>query len=427
MANSKPLVSDDGSLVSRRIFRDPALYQLEQQYIFAHSWLYVGHESQLRNSGDFLANFMGETPVIVARGEDGHIHVSINSCSHRGVPVCRADFGNAKRFVCPYHNWSYSVEGNLMAVPQEKLCNSIDKSALGLKQVPRVEIYNGLIFACLDAAIEPLETYLGDMRYYLDCMFDRYPNGVEVIGAAHKWQLQANWKLPVENQLGDVGHGAFLHGSLLKNTPQANELEQYGLNVVPRAGHGVAVRLMPPGTPPEKCMWGIDGTAAFDPEVHAYLLQRQQEVASRLGEVRSRLRPLTYSVYPNFSYLWGNNTIRISHPRGPNNIEYWSWWVIDADAPEHIKQKLRMNYTLFFGPGGLLEQEDAEAWSQQIIGNAIEVADDAPYYYGLGLGEEKSHPEIPGLTGSCYNEHYAREFYLRWFNDIKPGLAEVKS
>ena len=418
------LVSDDGSRVNRRIFRDEQLYRCEQEQIFARSWLYVGHESQLREVGDFLSAYMGETPVIVARAEDGKVHVSINSCAHRGVPVCRSDAGKAKRFVCPYHNWSYALDGSLVAVPQEKLCQSIDKSQAGLPKVPRVEMYKGLIFASLNPDIEPLESYLGDMRFYLDCMFDRYPEGVEVIGPAHKWKLKGNWKLPVENQLGDVGHGAYLHGSLLKNTPQANELEQFGVNVVPKPGHGVAVRLMPEGTPPEQCMWGIDGIAAFDPEVHAYLLKRHQQVEARLGKIRSRLRPLTYSVYPNFSFLWGNNTLRVSHPRGPNAIEYWSWWVVDAAAPEHIKQKLRVNYTFFFGPGGVLEQEDAEAWSQQVSGNAIMVADNAPYHYGLGLGEEKSHPDMPGQTGSCYNEHYARAFYRRWRDDISRGLRE---
>lgn len=78
------------------MFRDPAIYRIEQQRIFARSWLYVAHESQLRKPGDFLANYMGETPVIVARGDDGNIHVSINSCSHRGVPVCRADSGECE-------------------------------------------------------------------------------------------------------------------------------------------------------------------------------------------------------------------------------------------------------------------------------------------------------------------------------------------
>lgn len=422
------LVSEDGSLVNRRIFRDRQLYQLEQDYIFARSWLYLAHTSQLSKPGDFLSTWMGEVPVIVARGEDGHIHVSINSCSHRGVPVCRHDSGNTKRFICPYHNWSYNVEGDLVAVPQEKIAGqALDKSCLGLKQVPRIEQYKGLIFASLDEHIEPLEDYLGDMRFYLDCMFDRYPNGIEVIGPAHKWQIRANWKLPVENQLGDVGHGPFLHGSLLKGTQQAADLEQFGLNVVPEPGHGVAVRLMDKGTPPEQCMWGIDGFAAMDPQIHEWLLQRHREIEPHLGELKSRLRPLTYGVYPNFCYLWGNNTIRVAHPRGPDEIEYWSWWVVDADAPDHIKEKLRSNYTFFFGPGGVLEQEDAEAWSQQLVGNHISAADDRPYYYGLGLGDETGHPELPGRVGSCYNEHYARAFYLRWLRDIKPGLDETES
>ena len=86
-----------------------------------------------------------------------------------------------------------------------------------------------------------------------------------------------------------------------------------------------------------------------------------------------------------------------------------------------------MNYTFFFGPGGMLEQEDSEAWSQQVIGNAIAVADDAPYYYGLGLGDARPHPELPGMVSSCYDEHYARDFYLRWRDDIAAGMAEKKS
>ena len=62
---------------------------------------------------------MCETPIILSRGQDGGIYANINSCTHRGLPVCRADHGNTKRFVCPYHNWSYSVEGNLVTIPQE--------------------------------------------------------------------------------------------------------------------------------------------------------------------------------------------------------------------------------------------------------------------------------------------------------------------
>lgn len=419
------LTDDNFSRISRSVFTSDEIYRWEKQFIFARSWLYLCHESQLPNVGDYLTTFMCETPVIVARGEDEKIHVSVNSCSHRGLPVCRSDYGNANRFVCPYHNWSYTVEGALHTVPQEKKVSTpVDKSCLGLKQVPRIECYAGLIFGSFHEQIEPLAQYLGDMRFYLDTMFDRYEGGMQVIGSAHKWRIHANWKLPVENQLGDVGHGPYLHGSLLKGTPQVEELETYGLNVVPKPGHGAAIRLLPAHFSIDQRMWGSDGMAHFDAEVLQYLTEKHREVESRLGAVRGRLKGLTYGVYPNFSMLWGNNTIRITHPRGPGMIDYWSWWMVDKNAPDHIKKKLQQNYTFFFGPGGILEQEDAEAWAEQYKGSNIDFMDQEKYYYGLGAGEEQKHPEIPGLTGSCFNELYAREFYRRWRQDIEAGLSE---
>ena len=425
MPTLQDLVSDDACHISRQVFTSSQVYQWEKQFIFARSWLYLCHESQLPRIGDYLTTYMVETPVIVARGEDGKIHVSVNSCSHRGLPVCRSDQGNSKRFICPYHNWSYTVDGALHTVPQEKkLSTPVNKHCLGLKQVPRIDNYSGLIFGSFNEQIEPLADYLGDMRFYLDCMFDRYDGGVEVIGNAHKWRIHANWKLPVENQLGDVGHGPYLHGSLLKGTPQVEELETYGLNVVPKPGHGLALRLLPGDFPVEKRMWGTDGMASLDPEVNQYLQEKHKEVEARLGAVRGRIKALTYGVYPNFSFLWGNSTIRIAHPRGPGAIDYWSWWVVEKNAPDSIKRKLRDNYTFFFGPGGVLEQEDAEAWSEQHKGSAIDFMDNERYYYGLGAGEEKKHPEIPGLTGSCFNELYAREFYKRWRRDIENGLQQ---
>lgn len=420
------LVSDDGSYIHRRIFTDPDLYELEKKHIFGKSWCYMGHESQLKKSGDFITSFIGETPVIVSRAGSGEIHVSINSCSHRGVPVCRADQGNTKRFICPYHNWTFSNTGNLISIPQErKICNKPEKSELGLKKVPRVESYKGLIFACMDEQVEPLTEHLGDMAWYLDCLFDRFDGGVEVIGAPQKWTIKCNWKLPIENHLGDVGHGPYLHGSLLQGTPAVKELEEYGLNVVPKPGHGLSVRLFPENTPDEQVMFGTDGVAGFDPEVREYLLKTHKKVSERLGEVRTRLKPLCYSVYPNLSFLWPNMSLRVSHPKGPGEIEYWSWFVIEKNAPESIKEKLRMNYTMMFGAGGLLEGEDAEAWSQQYQGSHIDYADDMKFFYGLGLGEAKAHPEIPGEVGSCFDEHYARAFYLKWRETLEQAEAQA--
>jgi phenylpropionate dioxygenase-like ring-hydroxylating dioxygenase large terminal subunit len=201
------LLNEDASLVSRRCWSDAGVYELEKRGIFRRAWLFLGHESQIRNPGDFVQAYMCETPVILARGMDGGLHASVNSCTHRGLPVCRADHGNTKRFICPYHNWSYSVEGNLVTIPQESaVANKPDKAVLGLKKVPRVASWRGMVFGCFDENVESLEDYLGDMRFYLDAFFERFPGGIEFLGAPHRWVINANWKLPVENQLGDRVH-----------------------------------------------------------------------------------------------------------------------------------------------------------------------------------------------------------------------------
>ncbi len=421
-------VSRDGSQVYRRVFRDQAVYELEREYIFGRNWLYLCHESQLANPGDYVRAYMCDTPIIVSRGDDGNIHAMVNSCSHRGLPVCRSDSGNAKRFVCPYHNWSYRSDGSLAAIPQDrKLGSESCKSALGLKKVPRVASYEGLIFGCFDERVESLDDYLGDMKFYLDSLFRRFDAGIEVVGQPLKWSLSANWKLPVENQLGDVAHGPFLHNSLLGGTDSVKEIDDYGLNCVPRPGHGAAVRLMPEDSDDGARAWGLEGIAALsgNAEYREYLLERQAMAEECIGKVGARIKGLTYGVYPNLSLLWSNSTLRVSHPRGPGEIDYWSWWLLPKDAPEGIRKLLRSNFTLMFGPGGLLEQEDGEAWSQQYNGVNISYMDDSPLHYGLGQGSEGPHPELPGQIGSCYSEHYARAFYQRWRQDIENGLRRA--
>jgi phenylpropionate dioxygenase-like ring-hydroxylating dioxygenase large terminal subunit len=418
--NVRELVNEDASLISRRCWSDKGVYALEKQGIFGKSWLFLGHESQIRAPGDFVQAYMCETPIILSRGHDGGIYANINSCTHRGLPVCRADHGNAKRFVCPYHNWSYSVEGNLITIPQEsEVSQKPDKSQLGLKRVPRVESWRGMIFGSFDESIIPLNDYLGDMRFYLDAFFDRFPGGIEFMGAPHRWVIDANWKLPVENQLGDVNHGAFLHSAIIPKEAQ-EVIEKLGHSVVTTPGHGATFRLMPEGTPIDDIAWGMEAVGSLfgGDEVQNYLREIQAQAVERVGDLRSRMKGLTYGIYPNLSFLWSNTSFKVSHPRGPGKVEYWTWAVVPADAPDNIKKILRTNYTSFFGPAGILEQEDSEVWTQQFIGSNIDFADDRPYYYGLGLNEEKSHPDMPGLVSVTANEFYARHFFRRWKSDL---------
>jgi phenylpropionate dioxygenase-like ring-hydroxylating dioxygenase large terminal subunit len=416
LVNVCELVNDDATLVSRRCWTDRDVYELEKKGIFGKAWLFLGHDSQIKERGDFVQAYMCETPIILARGSDNEVHASINSCTHRGLPVCRADHGNTKRFVCPYHNWSYTVEGELVTIPQEReLKSRPDKSLLGLKQVPRLESWRGFYFGSFDKDIIPLEDYLGDQRYYLEAFLDRFEGGIEFVGAPHRWVIEANWKLPMENQLGDVNHGPFLHAAVIP--PEANqEIIDYGLSAVTEAGHGATFRLMPENAPIDDVAWGMEapGSILGGPEVHDYLRATQAKAEERVGALRARMKGLTYGVYPNLSFLWSNASFKVSHPRGPGKVEYWSWSVVPADAPEEIKKTLRTNYTSLFGPGGILEQEDSEVWSQQFRGSNFDFADDRPYFYGLGLNEERPHPDLPGMVDVTANEHYARAFFSRW-------------
>jgi hypothetical protein len=164
-------------------------------------------------------------------------------------------------------------------------------------------------------------------------------------------------------------------------------------------------------------------SAGMDPEVLRYLLAVQAEAEARLGPVRSRIKGLTLGIYPNLNFVWSNHALRVSHPRGPGMTEMWSWWVVPKDAPDAVKRALRGQYSFVLGPGGIVEQEDSEAWAQQYIGSCAEFPEDRPYYYGLGAGEERPHPDLPGVAGKAFNEHYARAFYQRWRADLLAGAA----
>ena len=104
--------------VHRRIYTDPAVFELEMDRLFGRAWLYLAHESQVAETGDFVTAYIGNRPVIVSRHSDGEIYAFANRCTHRGMKVCRYDQGNTRVFTCPYHAWSFALDGSLQGVPQ---------------------------------------------------------------------------------------------------------------------------------------------------------------------------------------------------------------------------------------------------------------------------------------------------------------------
>ncbi|HXG36482.1 MAG TPA: Rieske 2Fe-2S domain-containing protein, partial [Dehalococcoidia bacterium] len=215
--NFRELVDSKKGLVSRTIYFQREIYEAELDRIFARCWLFLCHESQIPNPGDFFSTYMGEDPVIVIRDSAGKVNAFINSCRHRGMKVCRADQGNAASFTCSYHGWTYGNDGKLIGVPnfQDAYFEELNLEQWGLVPVAQVDSYKGLVFGTFDASAPSLRDYLGDMAYYLDLIVDRREGGVEVVGGANKWVMPCNWKFAAENFGGDNYHVGWSHLSAL--------------------------------------------------------------------------------------------------------------------------------------------------------------------------------------------------------------------
>src|SRR5437763_5073659 len=124
------LIDTKTGQISREIFVNEAIYAEEQERIFARAWLFIGHESQIPNPGDYAAARMGEEAVILCRDRAGEVHVFLNSCRHPRMKVCRYDEGNTAVLTCPYHGWSYGTDGRLVGVPffREAYHSSLDRA-----------------------------------------------------------------------------------------------------------------------------------------------------------------------------------------------------------------------------------------------------------------------------------------------------------
>ena len=127
--------------VHRRLYSDPEIFELEMQRIFGRAWVYVGHESQVKNPGDYFSTQIGRKAVLMVRDNDGTIHVVHNQCAHRGAMVVATEKGNAPEFTCCYHGWTYHLDGKLKAVPlNHGYPRDFDPSnpKTSMRKVPRV-------------------------------------------------------------------------------------------------------------------------------------------------------------------------------------------------------------------------------------------------------------------------------------------------
>ncbi len=189
--------------VHRRVYTDPDVFELEMERIFGRAWLFVGHESQVPNPGDFITTELGRQPVIMVRHRDGSVQVLLNRCTHRGAKVVNERRGHAQRLTCCYHGWTFDTDGKLMTVPVPEGCGEgFDKAAFGLARAPRVGTYRGFVYASLANKGTSFEDHIGPVKGNIDDLVDRAPDGTLALDAGmHRYVYNGNWKLQVENVL----------------------------------------------------------------------------------------------------------------------------------------------------------------------------------------------------------------------------------
>ena len=184
-------------------------FNLEKDKIFHKKWNFVCREDELPAIGDYASYILFGEPIFIVRGQDGILRCFANTCSHRGARlVC--DAGNRNRISCPYHSWTYSLDGALVGAPDMEQTKFFDKSEHGLTQI-RLEGWEGFNFVNFDDDAEPLTTSLGDLPEEL-----RSYNFSNMACVRRKtYRLDCNWKIYIENAMEDY-HTGTVHKSTIK-------------------------------------------------------------------------------------------------------------------------------------------------------------------------------------------------------------------
>jgi len=375
----------DGSRVPYAVFHSQAIYDREQERIFrGEAWSFLGLEAEIKQTGDFKSTFIGDTPVVMTRTQDGRLAAWVNRCAHRGAMVCRQLRGNASSHACVYHQWRYDLEGNLFGVPflrglngQAGMPADFDRASNGLRKL-RVESYAGLVFATFSETVEPLADYIGPvMGGYLNRIFHK---PVEYLGCTRQFS-NSNWKLYLEN-VKDPYHASLLH--LFHTT---FNIFRVGMKAhcVTDGRHGMHSIIMA-----IKEAQTETSAAYKDQKIRSFdsgFTLEDESILALVPEYEVMATNHIQPIFPQLVVQQIHNTLvaRQLLPKGPNAFELvFHFFGYEDDTPE--MRKLRIKQANLVGPAGYISMEDTEATElvqQGVVrdGRAtsvIDMAKDAP-------------------------------------------------
>jgi phenylpropionate dioxygenase-like ring-hydroxylating dioxygenase large terminal subunit len=337
------------------VYTDQALAQREQERIFrGATWNYLCLEAELPESGSYRTTFVGDTPVVVVKDDDGEIYAFENRCAHRGALIALEKSGKAESFQCVYHAWSYNRQGDLTGVAFEKgvkgkggMPASFCKEEHGPRKL-RIAVFCGLVFGSFSEDVPSIEEYLGDeICQRIERVLHK---PVQVIGRFTQ-ALPNNWKLYVEN-VKDSYHASLLH--LFFTTFELNRLSQKGGVIVDESGgHHVSYSM-------------IDKSAAdasykeqgLRSDTDKYRL-KDTTVLEGFQEFDDGVTLQILSVFPGFVLQQIQNCLAVRQvlPKGQERSELnWTYIGYVDDTPE--QRTVRLKQLNLVGPAGFISMED---------------------------------------------------------------------
>ncbi|OZI56055.1 aromatic ring-hydroxylating dioxygenase subunit alpha [Bordetella genomosp. 4] len=344
------------------VYTSQDVYEREQDRIFrGKTWNFVGLEAEVPEPGSYKRSYVGAVPVVVSRAEDGSLHVFENRCAHRGAEFCRHGQGKTAEFVCPYHQWSYDLKGNLQGVPFKRGVNKAGgmprdfrNEEHGLRKL-NVTTRHGVIFASYSHDVEPLEDYLTpEMLLDFDAVFPGRP--LKILGY-YRNELPCNWKMYHEN-LKDPYHATLLHsflvvfGLLVAGNKSAMTVD------TAHGRHGT----MASAKSEDKYATVSEENKKEMRSFHDGLRLRDDRFLEYIKEFDSPWSVTMQTIWPNLIVQREMNTLGVRHiiPNGPNSmIMQWTMFGYEDDTDEMQRHRLRQGNLM--GPAGFLGLEDNEA------------------------------------------------------------------
>jgi benzoate/toluate 1,2-dioxygenase alpha subunit len=348
---------------NRRIFTDEEIFELEMKYIFEANWIYLAHESQLPNPGDYFTTYMGRQPVVITRAKDGELHCLINACAHRGAMICRRKTDNRTTLTCPFHGWTFRNDGTLLKVKDPDGAGypaTFDTNGShNMTKVARFDSYRGFLFGSLNPDVVPLEEHLGDTTKVIDLLVDQSPEGLEVLRGASTYVYDGNWKVQAENG-ADGYHVSAVHWNYAATTSRRStgesKTETKALDAGSWGKSGGGYWSYPNG---HLCLWTWAGNPQDRP-----LWDKIEQLKEKFGEAKGEFMvkgSRNLCLYPNV-YLMDQFSTQIRHfrPLAPDKTEVTIYCIAPkGESPQARAHRIRQ-YEDFFNASGMATPDDLE-------------------------------------------------------------------